>query len=130
MDANVKKVLENNIWFIATSGEDSHVVPVGFKNVTDDGKLVVGAVFLKETVNNILNNGKISVAACDPKSMEAYEIVGTAEFVEEGPYVDPYHELAKQMFKGKLDARGALVITPKKIVVTSPTPDNKKELPL
>ncbi len=51
---------------------------------------------------------------------------GVGEFVTEGPLVEPYHKLAQQMFKGALDAKGALVITPSKIIVCSPTPDNGK----
>ena len=32
------------------------------------------------------------------------------------------------MFKGALTAKGALIITPEKVIVTTPGPDNKKEL--
>lgn len=129
MNENVKKVLEEQLWYLATSGDEPHVVPVGFKNVTDDGKLVVGAVFLNHTIENMQKNGgKISVAVCDPKTMESYQIKGVGKFVTEGPLVEPYHKLAQQMFKGALDAKGALVITPSKIIVCSPTPDNGKVL--
>lgn len=31
---------------------EPNVVPVAFKDVTDDGKLVVGDVFLETTLNN------------------------------------------------------------------------------
>ena len=48
---NVKKVLEENVWYIATCGDEPNVVPVGFKGVTEDGKLTVGAVLCKPTAD-------------------------------------------------------------------------------
>ena len=47
MDANVKKVFEESPWFLATCGDEPHVVPVGFKTITEDGKFAVGAVLLE-----------------------------------------------------------------------------------
>ena len=44
MDANVKKVFEESPWFLATCGDEPHVVPVGFKTITEDGKFAIGAV--------------------------------------------------------------------------------------
>ncbi len=45
---NVKKVFEENPWFLATCGEEPNVVPVGFKCITEDGKFAVGAVLRPE----------------------------------------------------------------------------------
>ena len=45
---NVKKVFEENPWFLATCGEEPNVVPVGFKCITEDGKFAVGAVLRSE----------------------------------------------------------------------------------
>ena len=47
---NVKKVFEENTWFLATCGEEPNVVPVGFKCITEDGKFAVGAVLLETTL--------------------------------------------------------------------------------
>ena len=74
MNEAVKKVLEENIWYIATYDEEPNVVPVGFKSVSDDGKLNIAAVLLETTMNNIRKNGKIAIAACDMTTMEAYQI--------------------------------------------------------
>ena len=39
---------------------------VAFKDVTDDGKLLVGDVFLETTLNNIqANDGKIAISVCN-----------------------------------------------------------------
>ncbi len=130
MNDNVKNVLKKGIWNLATCADNEpNVVPVGFKDVTDDGKLVVGAVFLEATINNVkANNGKIAIAAFDPETMEAYQVQGTAEYVTEGPVVDSFKAMADETFKGAMTAKGALIITPEKIIVATPGEDNKKVL--
>ena len=43
LNENVKKLLKENMWDLATCADGvPNVVPVAFKDVTDDGKLVVG----------------------------------------------------------------------------------------
>lgn len=45
LNENVKKLLKENMWDLATCAASvPSVVPVAFKDVTDDGKLVVGDV--------------------------------------------------------------------------------------
>lgn len=128
INENVKKVLTDNLWYIATCGDEPNVVPVGFKGVTEDGKLTVGAVLLETTLNNIKANGKIAIAACDSTTLESYQIKGTAEIVTEGPVFDTYVKIAEDTFKGAMPAKCALVITPERVIVASPSPDNKKEI--
>ena len=58
LNESVIKVLKNGMWDLATCAKgEPIVVPVAFKDVTDDGKLVVGDVFLETTLNNIKANG-------------------------------------------------------------------------
>lgn len=126
MNANVVKVLKEQLWHVATYGEDVNVVPVGFKDVTEDGKLVIGVVLMEETLKNIAANGKIAVSACDGATTEGYQVKGTAEFVTEGPVVDMFKKIAEDTFKGAMPAKGAIIMTPEKVIVTTPGPDNKK----
>ena len=81
---NVKKIFNENLWYIATCGDEPNVVPVGFKRVCDDGKLAIGAVLLETTLKNIRSNGRIAVACANPVTGEAYKIKGIAELVYEG----------------------------------------------
>ena len=105
------------------------MVPVAFKDVTDDGKLVVGDVFLETTLKNVkANDGKIAISVYDAQSLEGYQIKGTAEYVTEGTYVDTFKAMVEKMFNGAATAKGALIITPSKVIVTTPGSDNKKEL--
>ena len=70
LNEDVKKLLRENLWDLATCANgEPNVVPVAFKDVTDDGKLVVGDVFLETTLNNLkVNGGKIAISAYDAKS--------------------------------------------------------------
>ena len=70
MTEDVVKVLKANVWSVATCGDGPNVVPVGFKDVTEEGLLVVGDVMMDTTVKNVLANGKIAVSAFDPKTSE------------------------------------------------------------
>ena len=128
MNKNVIKILKENVWYLATYSNEPNAIPVAFKDITEDGKLIVGDVFLKTTLTNIETNGKIAVSVCDEKTMEGYQIKGTAKYITEGDIVDTFKEMVENMFNGKATAKGALIITPQKIIVTTPNEDNKKEI--
>ena len=123
-------VLKNGMWDLATCADgEPNVVPVAFKDVTEDGKLVVGDVFLETTLKNLeANGGKIAVSAYNAESLEGYQIKGTAEYVTEGTIVDTFKAMVEKMFQGAATAKGALIITPSKVIVTTPGADNKKEI--
>ena len=126
----VVKLLKNGMWDLATCADgEPNVVPVAFKDVTADGKLVVGDVFLETTLRNVkANNGKIAISVYDGQSLEGYQIKGTAEYVTEGAVVDTFKAMVEKMFNGAATAKGALIITPVKVIVTTPGADNKKEI--
>jgi predicted pyridoxine 5'-phosphate oxidase superfamily flavin-nucleotide-binding protein len=130
MNDNVKKLLKESMWDLATcSNGEPNVVPVAFKDVTEDGKLVVGDVFLETTLRNIkANHGKLAISVYDAKNLEGYQIKGTAEYVTEGKIVDTFKAMVEKMFNGAATAKGALIITVDKVIVTTPGSENKKVL--
>ena len=130
LNESVIKLLKSGMWDLATcSNGEPNVVPVAFKDVTEDGKLIVGDVFLETTLQNIkANDGKIAISVYDAQNLEGYQIKGTAEYVTEGAIVDTFKAMVEEMFNGAATAKGALVITPSKVIVTTPGADNKKEL--
>lgn len=130
MNETVVKLLKSSMWDLATCADgEPNVVPVAFKDVTEDGKLVVGDVFLETTLQNIkANNGRIAISAYDAQNLEGYQIKGSAEYVTEGAVVDTFKAMVEKMFNGAATAKGALIITPKKVIVTTPGADNKKVL--
>ena len=125
---NVKKVLEENLWYIATSGDEPNVVPVGFKQVCEDGRLAIGAVLLETTLENIRANGRVAVAVANPLTGEAYQIKGTAELVTEGDAYEHYKKLTEDIFKGAMQLKCAVIITPEKLINASPNEHNKEEI--
>ena len=130
LNENVKKLLAESMWDIATCADNEpNVVPVAFKDVTEDGKLVVGDVFLETTLNNLkANGGRVAISAYNAKSLEGYQIKGTAEYVTEGSVVDTFKAMVEKMFGSAATAKGALIITPEKVIVTTPGADNKRVL--
>lgn len=127
---HVKKVLEENLWYLATCGDAPNVVPVGFKCVCDDGRLAVGAILLETTLENIRANGKIAVACANPLTGEAYQIKGTAELVTEGAAYAHYQKLTEETFKGAMALKCAVLITPQRLINASPNALNKEEISL
>lgn len=130
MNENVVNLLKSNRWDLATCANgEPNVVPVGFKDVTDDGELVVGDVYMETTINNIkANGGKIAISVYDSQGSEGYQIKGTARYVTEGVVVDTFKAMAEKIFKGAATVKGALIIHPEKVIVTTPGPENKKVL--
>ena len=72
LNENVVKLLKASMWDLATcENGEPNVVPVAFKDVTEDGKLVVGDVFMETTLNNVrANGGKIAISVYDAQSLE------------------------------------------------------------
>ncbi len=130
LNENVKKLLKENMWDLATcSAGVPNVVPVALKDVTDNGKLVVGDMFLDTTLRNLAaNGGRIAISVYDAKTLEGYRIQETAEHVSDGPVVAMFKAMVEQMFQGAATAKGALVITPETVIVTTPGAENKKVL--
>ena len=130
LNESVINILKNGMWDLATCADgEPNVVPVAFKDVTEDGKLVVGDVFLETTLNNIKkNDGKIAISAYDAQSLEGYQIKGVAQYVTEGKVVDTFKAMVEEMFHGEATAKGALIITPEKVIITTPGTENKKEI--
>ena len=69
-----------------------------------------------------------SISAYDAQNLEGYQIKGTAEYVTEGELVNTFKAMVEKMFNGAATAKGALIITQEKVIVTTPSADNKKEI--
>ena len=130
LSETVKKLLKSRMWDLATCADGNpNVVPVAFKDITEDGKLLVGDVFLETTLSNLrANDGKIAISAYDAQTLEGYQIKGRAVYETEGAVVDTFRAIVEKLFYGAETAKGALVITPESVIVTTPGANNKKVL--
>lgn len=82
---------------------------------------------LNESVIKVLKNEMWDLATCangEPNVVPA----AFKDVTEEGKLVDSFKEMVEKMFQGAATAKGALVITPSKVIVTTPGADNKKEI--
>ena len=130
LNERVVNLLKAGLWDLATCADgEPNVVPVAFKDVTEDGKLVVGDVFLETTLNNLrASGGRIAISVYDVRNLEGYQIKGKAEYVTKGKIVDTFKAMVEKMFGGAATAKGALIIAPEKVIVTTPGAENKKVL--
>ena len=94
MNEQVKKLLNEQIWYLATCGDTPNVVPVGFKTLLDDGRLAACDLLMNMTRANVLANGKVAISVCDAVTAECYQIKGRAEYVTEGPVVEQFQAMA------------------------------------
>lgn len=69
-----------------------------------------------------------AISVYDAQKLESYQIKGVAKYLSEGPVVDTFKAMAEKMFNGAATAKGALEITPEKVIVTTPGEGNKKVL--
>lgn len=129
LEERVKKLLEAQpIWYVGTCSDEPEVSLIGFKDILEDGRLLLCDVFMKNTKKNILSNGYVCVTAGDPDKMEGYQVFGKAEYISEGPYVDEWNSNAQMMSGGKLFAKGVVLVTPERVRVMSVCSTNGKEL--
>lgn len=130
LNENVIKVLNESMWDLATCADGRpNVVPVASKEIDEEGNLHIGDVFLQTTLANLkANGGRIALSAYNPKTLEGYQIKGTATYTAEGAYVEKFKGEVESMFKGVATAKGALTVVPDEVIVTTPGADNKKVL--
>ena len=130
--ANVQELM-NAVpqWHIATTGPDGepNAIPAMFKAFLPDGTIAFANVFMETTVANVKANGRAAVTAhVAGEKMEGYQIKGAATYTEEGPIFENFAATVKEKTGGRLNPKGVVLITPERIILTAPGPDNKKEL--
>ena len=120
MNENVLKILNENMWEIATMGDEPDIAPVAFKAVLDENTLAVADVFLSKTVDNINANGKIILSAYDKSTMEGYKLRGKATHLTDGEIVETLRDKVSARTGGKLKVKGAVIVKIESIYATTP----------
>lgn len=129
LNEKVKNLFESQpLWYVGTCSDKPNVSIIGFKEFLDDGRILLCDVFMKHTIDNIKKNGNVCVTACNPDTMEAYQIFGKAVYQTEGESLESWKAIAASMSGGKLQPKGLVYITPEKVRVMSASRDNGKEL--
>ncbi|MBW3002101.1 pyridoxamine 5'-phosphate oxidase family protein [Candidatus Woesearchaeota archaeon] len=111
----LKKLVEEHALGFATidaSGKP-HNIAVGDVKVVSKNQLIIGDVYLVETIKNIQKNNSVSLVVWNKGWEEnciGYELQGTAEHFSEGEWV----EKAKKIHEG-FPVKGAIIVTLNKI---------------
>ena len=77
-------------------------------------------------LNEAVKNGMWDLATCSDGEPNVVPVA--FKDVTEGAVVDTFKAMVEKMFHGAATAKGALIITPEKVIVTTPGADNKKEI--
>ena len=81
---------------------------------------------LNENVKKVLKESMWDLATCADNEPNVVPVA--FKDVTEGEVVATFKAMVEKMFNGPATAKGALVITPEQVIVTTPGADNKKVL--
>lgn len=95
----MKALIKENQAFVATATADGipSVAPKGSTRVLDEEHIIFAESAGKRTYDNIKQNPKAAIIACDRAQMKCLRFSGTAEIVTEGPLFDKSVEAMKKM---------------------------------
>ncbi len=108
-----------------TRDGDPHVIPVGFGKILSDDELLLVDVFMKNTLENMRANPKVSVSAWDFDGLKGYEFKGNARIETSGKAFEESVTMVKSMLP-QLDAKGAVIVKVDSIYVRTPGPEAGK----
>ena len=102
---------------------------VGMKKVVDDETVYLSDQFFKKTLANIRENPKVSVIWWGTGG--AYELYGTARYVNEGPDFEEQAKWANAAFEQKgmpITAKGGVYVNVEAVFSSSPGPSAGAQL--
>ncbi|MCI7344127.1 MAG: pyridoxamine 5'-phosphate oxidase family protein [Fusobacterium necrophorum] len=104
----MKEIIEKQLAYVSTVSNEGmpNIGPKRSMRILDENTLIYNENTGKQTMNNILANGKVAVAYADWAKLDGYRFVGKAEVFTEGKYYDEAVEWAK----GKMGAPKAAVV--------------------
>ena len=116
--------IDNVVFSTARDDGQPNSCIVGIKCVVDDETVYVSDQFYKKTLANVQANPKVAIVFW--KGMEAYEIYGTARYVNEGPEFEEKKAWADGIFEqmgAPMRAKGGCFVHVDEIYSSTPGPD-------
>jgi len=111
------------VFATARSDGQPNTCIVGMKKVIDDETIYLSDQFFKKTLANVLENPKVSVVWWGDEG--AYELYGTARYVNEGPEFDAQAEWVNAAFESKgmpIKTKGGVFVDVEAVYTSSPGP--------
>jgi predicted pyridoxine 5'-phosphate oxidase superfamily flavin-nucleotide-binding protein len=111
----------------ATKDGDPHVIPVLFGSVLSEDEILLVAVFMKKTIENIEANPKVAVSIWDIDSVKGYEFKGNARVETSGKIFEDSNKMVKSK-RPQLSAKAVVIVKVDSIYVRSPGPEAGKQV--
>ncbi len=119
LNDEMKALLNSAMWVLATADNSSvpNAVPIHFKSILDDKRLMLVDNFMNKTIANIQANPQVSVSVWNSSS--GYQFKGTASIEKSGANYD----LGVEMVKDRpFNPKGVVVVEVDSIYLTTPGP--------
>lgn len=126
----IKRALSTvKVFPVATASKDGvpNVVPIGFLELADDETVWISDNFMKKTLDNVLENPKVSFYVWGPETNGCFQIKGTVEVKTSGPEFDKMQETVRAKM-AQAPAKGLLVMTIQEVFQCAPGPDAGEQI--
>ncbi len=115
------------VWVATCSEDEPHLVPVCFVKALDDGRLLIGNVFIKRTERNIESNPRIAVGvAFKREGWDGYLLKGRAEVLREGELFESFKREVLERSGGKRELSSALLVSVEEVYSLAPKKGKKR----
>jgi len=126
----VKELFENSkLVSFGTADKEGNpnVVPIFWKKILDEDRIILLDNFMQTTKENISQNKKVCLSFWDPDTEESYKIKGDAIYHSRGPIYEKGREFMQSKKKDKTP-KGVVEIIVTEIYTIKPGPDAGKKI--
>ncbi|NOZ58070.1 MAG: hypothetical protein GXO66_00605 [Euryarchaeota archaeon] len=109
------------VWVATSSDGVPHLAPVCFVRVLEDGRLLIGSVFLVRTERNLEENPRIALGVAFRRGgWDGYLIRGRAQVLREGELLESFRREVLERTGGKRRLRSALLVSVEEVYSLAP----------
>lgn len=95
-----------------------NVAPMARKYWHRDGRLIIGDMFMKATLKNVLETGRVSLCVWDDKTGESYKLTGTCDYETSGEALERANRELEKDKPGK-KFKGVVLFKPQAVYDTA-----------
>ncbi|HKM74819.1 MAG TPA: pyridoxamine 5'-phosphate oxidase family protein [Candidatus Bathyarchaeia archaeon] len=116
------------VWVSTISADGTpHLVPTCFVKPYDTNKIAIGCVFIKQTVENVKRDKRVSLASVRfTEGYDGYMIKGAGEVIDRGEIFDVIKKAVHEASKGKRTIFSVIIVTIDSVYSLKPTIGRKR----
>jgi len=115
------------VWVATCSDNQPHLVPVCFVKALEDGRLLIGNVFIARTERNLRSNPRIAVGVAFKRDgWDGYLLKGRAEVLKEGELFESFRREVLERSGGKRRLVSALLVHVEEVYSLAPGSGKKR----